>query len=124
MANSEKHEEYFWERYQTLVRTENNSSLHNLLSGVGPIESFSDVRTVLQMYDSEAQKTKPNYWENRFSSSVEWQERVLVPIKLHVTCYDALLGKPVKKEDVAHDVVCMMEAMLAGEYEDVTNQVL
>jgi len=54
--------DYFKDRYETSVKTENNSELLNILTGVGPIESFSDTVTVLKMYDNDAEKVIPGYW--------------------------------------------------------------
>ena len=121
MVDSKRNEEYFWERYQILTRTEQDSSLYNLLSGVGPIETFSDVRTVLEMYDAEAKKVKPNYWANRCNFSFEWQKN-LGSIGMNITCYDSpSSGKPIKKEDLACGVVLMIESILAGECEIITD---
>jgi len=55
-------EDYFRNRYETLVKTENNSELLNVLTGVGPIGSFLDAVTVLHMYDDVAERVVPGYW--------------------------------------------------------------
>lgn len=116
MENPDRHEEYFWERYQILVRTETDSQLYNILSGVGPIKTFSDVRTVLQMYDAAAEKIKPNYWENRASDLMKYRREQL-----------DLIGSPIRlpnTENYCHDFVITDESFLAGEFEDVTNKPL
>lgn len=55
-------QEYFKNRYDNLIKNENNSDLLNILTGVGPIESFSDTVTVLKMYDDAAENVIPGYW--------------------------------------------------------------
>jgi len=121
MAESEKHEEYFWERYQTLVRTEEESSLYNILSGVGHIETFSDVRTVLKMYDAEAEKVKPNYWGNRLIESLKLQKNMGLTDAHNVSIYS---GGNLSLSTKYRRVVLNMEQDLGGNHKDITEELL
>jgi len=105
--------EYFREKYDLLVKSEKDSVLLNILTGVGPIETFSDVRTVLKMYDDVAEKKDVSYWIKRSDFLGKFISKYCADFQ-----YTDMAGSLFGKNEKAKRFVECLERGFEGEGED------